>query len=276
MADKRITQLNAVTTPSGSDVFAIVNSSETKKITYENVEKNIRNSVNTSSFVTNSQTGSFLIASDTGSLMVTGSLSGSSLVFEKGDSTTFDIDLSESFITPSQTGSLVNTSYGLYNQTGSYTGVSASIAESSIIGGGVGTLSVPANGFRQGDAYHVVLTGNCTFHNNDNLRIRVKADSVSLIDTGDFTVAGAANKTWKMDVHFSIHEIGGAGTAKIVSAGTFMYTKDASTDFQGVNFNTENSSSFDTTIDNQLSVTAQFNHGDNILTTQIFTLHKIY
>jgi hypothetical protein len=97
MADKRITQLNAVTTPSGSDVFAIVNNNETKKITYENVEKNIRNSVNTSSF---------LEASDTGSLMITGSLSGSSLVFEKGDSSTFDVDLD-----PYLTSSFVESAY---------------------------------------------------------------------------------------------------------------------------------------------------------------------
>lgn len=97
MADKRITQLNAVTTPSGSDVFAIVNNNETKKITYENVEKNIRNSVNTSSF---------LLPSDTGSLMVTGSLSGSSLVFEKGNSSTFDIDLD-----PYLTSSFVESAY---------------------------------------------------------------------------------------------------------------------------------------------------------------------
>ena len=192
-----------------------------------------------------------------------------------------DIDANETKKTTyaDLTGSLrqdIVSTYGLYNQTGSYTGVSASIAESSIIGGGVGTLSVPANAFKQGDAHHVVLTGNCDFHNNDDLRIRVKADSISLVDTGNFTVAGAANKTWKMDIHFSIHEIGGAGTAKIISAGTFMYTKDASTDFQGVNFNTENSTTFNTTIDNQLEVTAQFSSALNVLTTQIFTLHKIY
>jgi len=177
------------------------------------------------------------------------------------------------------TGSLrqdIVSTYGLFNQTGSYTGVSASIAESSIIGGGVGTLSVPANGFRQGDAYHVILTGNCNFHNNDDLRVKIKADSISLVDTGNFTIAGAANKTWKMDIHFSIHEIGEAGTAKIISAGTFMYTKDASTDFQGVNFNTENSTTFNTTIDNEMAVTAQFSSALNVLTTQIFTLHKIY
>ena len=60
----------------------------------------------TSSFITPEQTGSFLISSDTGSLIATGSLSGSSLVFEKGDSTTFDIDLN-----PYLTSSFVESAY---------------------------------------------------------------------------------------------------------------------------------------------------------------------
>ena len=267
MADKRITQLNAVTTPSGSDVFAIVNNNETKKITYENVEKSIRNSVNTSSF---------LEPSDTGSLMITGSLSGSSLVFEKGDSSTFDIDLSESFITPSQTGSLVNTTYGLFNQTASFTGVSASIAESSLIGGGVGTLTVPANSFTQGDAYHATFSGTCQFHNGDTLRIRVKTDSTLISDTGVMTLNRADDERWNLDIDFSIHETGESGSAVLASTGVFQYTQHASDAFSGRNFGLINNTTFDTTINNQLEVTAQFDHNDNVISTEIFTLRKTY
>ena len=47
----------------------------------------------------------------TGSLMITGSLSGSTITFEKGDSSTFDINLEDTFITPSQTGSFVESAY---------------------------------------------------------------------------------------------------------------------------------------------------------------------
>ena len=47
----------------------------------------------------------------TGSLMITGSLSGSTITFEKGDSSTFDINLGDTFITPTQTGSLVQSAY---------------------------------------------------------------------------------------------------------------------------------------------------------------------
>ena len=166
--------------------------------------------------------------------------------------------------------------YGLFNQTASFTPISASTAETSIINGGVGTLSVPANGFRVGDAYQLVVEGTCTFNNNDTLDIKVKTDGDILTDTGAFTIAGATNKRWKLDINFSIHNTGSAGEAIIVSAGTFMYTKNAATTFEGVNFGTENSSSFDTTVDNTLELTVQFSSNLNVLTTRIFTLHKIY
>jgi len=166
--------------------------------------------------------------------------------------------------------------YGLFNQTASFTPISASVAKTSIINGGVGTLSVPANGFKVGDAFQLVAEGTCNFNNNDTLDIHVESDGTALTDSGPFTIANATNKRWKLDINFSIHAIGAAGSAKIVSAGTFMYTKDAATTFEGVNFGTENSSSFDTTIDNTLEVTGQFSSNLNVLTTRIFTLHKIY
>ena len=167
-------------------------------------------------------------------------------------------------------------SYGLFNQTASFTPISKSVAETSIINGGVGTLSVPANGFRVGDAYQLVAEGTCRFNNNDTFDIKVKSDGDILTDTGAFTIAGAANKRWKLDINFSIHNTGSAGEAIIVSAGTFMYTKDAATTFEGINFGTENTSSFDTTKDNTLDITGQFSSNLNVLTTRIFTLHKIY
>jgi len=137
MADKRITELNLTLDPQASDVFALVNSSETKKVTYGTVRDGIHATYNTSSLVTVSTfnsftssietevnyltaaTSSYLVSSDTGSLLITSSLSGSSLVFEKGDASTFDIDLSDVFITPSQTGSFVQSAYLSIYSTGS-------------------------------------------------------------------------------------------------------------------------------------------------------------
>jgi len=184
--------------------------------------------------------------------------------------------LTSSFITPSQTGSLVNTTYGLFNQTGSYTGVSASLDEGSLIGGGVGTLTVPANGFTQGDAYQATLSGTCTFHNGDELQIIVKNDGQTLADTGIITLTRADLERWNLTIDFSIYQIGGAGTASIASSGIFQYTQHASSTFSGINFSSINNTTFDTTADSVLEIIAQFNHNDNVIATDIFTLKKVY
>lgn len=168
--------------------------------------------------------------------------------------------------------------YGLFNQTGSSTVITNTTTETSLLDGGVGTLLVPANGFTAGDAYHAILTGTLSAQNNNNLRIRIKANSVILADSGNITMAGADAEPWKMEVYFSINAIGAAGVANIATGGTFMYTKDASTDFQGINFSTVNSSTFDTTVNNTLTITAQWgtaNSGNSIY-SQIFTLNKTF
>ena len=225
MADKKITELNALTTPVGEDLFAVVDidANETKKTTYANLTASLQED-----------------------------------------------------IVNSVTGSLVNTIYGLFNQTGSSTPITGSTAEASLIGGGIGTLSVPTNAFQKGDAYHAIITGVSHFHNNDTVRIRIKSDSQILVDTGNITLTGAIDRRYKLEIFFSIDEVGTAGNAIIFTAGTFMYTKDASDDFIGVNFGTENSTTFDTTVDNTLEVTAQFNNVQNGIYSRIFTLTKTF
>jgi len=171
---------------------------------------------------------------------------------------------------------VTSNNYGLFNQTGSSTPITGSIVEENLIGGGVGTLSVPANGFKQGDAFHAVLTGLCTFHNGDSLDIRVKSDGVTLAETGTLTLANASNKRWKLEIYFSINQIGGAGTAEITSACTFMYSEDQAGKFNGTNFSFINSSSFDTTIDNTLVITSQFDDVNCLIQSKIFTLNKTF
>ena len=181
-----------------------------------------------------------------------------------------------SFVTPAQTGSLVNSVYGLFNQTGSSTPISASVLETSLIGGGIGTLSVPANGFQVGDAYRAILTGHCTFHNADTLQIKIKAGSVVLADTGTLVLANATVKHWQMEVYFTIRKTGVAGVASIATGGKFTYSEDQAGKINGTNFSTENATTFDTTIPNTLVITGQFNHNDNTIYTDIFTLTKTF
>jgi len=168
--------------------------------------------------------------------------------------------------------------YGLYTQTNSSTPVTNTTAETSLLDGGLGTLTVPANGFQVGDSFHAVATGHISSVNNHTLRIRIKTGSVVLADTGSITMSGSTNKHWKLDVNFTVRALGPSGTAEIVTGGIFFYTKNASNSFEGTNFSTEVSTGFDTTISNTLSVTAQWgtaSTGDSIY-SELFTLNKTY
>jgi hypothetical protein len=169
-------------------------------------------------------------------------------------------------------------SYGLYTQTASSTPVTNTTTETSLLDGGVGTLTVPANGFKVGNSFHAILTGYISSVNNHTLRIRIKTDGIVLADTGVITMAGATGRHWKLEIYFTIRTLGASGVASIATGGTFMYTKNASTNFEGTNFSTETTTGFDTTISNTLSITAQWgqtNTGDSIY-SEIFTLNKTY
>jgi hypothetical protein len=166
----------------------------------------------------------------------------------------------------------------LYTQTNSSIPVTNTTVETSLLDGGLGSLTVPANTFQVGDSFHAILTGHISSVNNHKLQIRVKTGAIELATTDQIIMAGSTNKHWKLELFFTVRTIGASGVASVVTGGTFMYTKDASTAFEGANFSTEVFTGFDTTIDNALSITAQWdtaNAGDSIY-SEIVTLNKTY
>ncbi|CAB4175637.1 hypothetical protein UFOVP972_290 [uncultured Caudovirales phage] len=175
-------------------------------------------------------------------------------------------------------GSLPTTNFGLHAQTSTSTPVTNTISELSLLDGGVGTLTVPANGFSVGDSFHAVGTGHISSNNNNKLRIRVKTGAIILADTGDITMPATTTKHWKLDIEFTVRTIGGSGVASIVAGGSFLYSKNASNAFEGVTFSTETVTGFNTTISNTLTVTAQWDTAStgNSIYSEIFTLTKVY
>lgn len=166
----------------------------------------------------------------------------------------------------------------LYTQTGTSIPIVNTTIEKSLIDGGLGSLSIPANGFKVGDSFHAILTGHVDSVNNDRLTVNIKANSVILATTGPLIMAGATDRHWKLEVFFTVRAIGPSGTAVIVAGGTFMYTKNASTAFEGADFSTETLTGFDTTVQNTLQITAQWSAASalNSISSQIFTLNKTY
>lgn len=168
--------------------------------------------------------------------------------------------------------------YGLFAQTANSTTITATTSELTLIDGGVGSLSVPANGFSVGDSFRVEIGGVMSAHNNDTIRIRLKAGSVDLGDSGPLTLPQISNQVWMLSVTFTVRAIGGAGVASIVSLAQFHILKKASGTQQGFAWNTINNTTFNTTISNTLNITAQFSstNANNSIYSDIFTLSKTY
>jgi hypothetical protein len=176
-------------------------------------------------------------------------------------------------------GNVPATNYGLFAQTANSTIITNTTVESSLINGGVGTLIIPANAFQVGDSFRAVFGGVINAINNQTIRIRVKAGSIVLLDSGIQNLGSSViNDVWSLNIDFTIRALGSAGVASIVSLGSFHYTKTNNASVQGFGFNIVNNTTFNTTIANTLDVTAQWgaaSTGNNIY-SDIFILNKIY
>jgi hypothetical protein len=168
---------------------------------------------------------------------------------------------------------------GLFAQTGNSNIITNTTVETSLINGGVGTLTVPANGFQVGDSLRAVFGGVMNADNNQNITIRVDAGPIVLLDSGLQNLGSSVtNDVWSLNIDFTIRSLGGPGVASIVSLGSFHYTKTSNASVQGFAFNVVNNTTFDTTIPTTLDVTAQWqtaSTGNNIY-SDIFILNKTY
>ena len=167
---------------------------------------------------------------------------------------------------------------GLFAQTASSTAITNTTTETTLIGSGVGSLSIPADGFEVGDSFHAKLIGHISCNSSATVRIRIKTGSVVLADTGVISLATSTNRHWEINVYFTIRSIGGAGVASISSGGIFSYVKNAGTAFEGSNFLLINNTDFDTTVSNTLNVTAEWGtaSASNSIYSDIFMLNKTY
>ena len=170
------------------------------------------------------------------------------------------------------------TNTGLFAQTANSTTIVNTTNELTLIDGGVGSLSVPANGFAVGDSFRVDMGGLMSAQNNNTIRIRLKTGSVMLADSGPLTMPAITNQVYTLSVTFTVRSIGAAGVASIVTLAQFHILKLASGTQQGFAWNTINNTTFDTTISNTLNITGQWSNAtnNNSIYSDIFILNKTY
>ena len=162
---------------------------------------------------------------------------------------------------------------GLYAQTVNGPTVGNTLVESSIVGSGVGGLTVPGNIFKVGDSYHAKIGGVISTQNNHEITIKAKADGTVLASTGLIDLEVSTNQSWELEIDFTIAAIGTTGSVK--TNGNFIFNRNTG-DYIGVAFN--DTEVLDTTIDQTLNITVQWNQenaSDAIFSHQ-FVLYKTY
>lgn len=177
-------------------------------------------------------------------------------------------------------GNIPATNFGLFAQTGNSTSITSNV-EGTLIDSGVGTLSVPSNGFSVGDSFRADFGGVMSCKNNETLTVRIKSGTtvLSLSPSFNMPTSGVSNQVWLLNINFTIRAIGAAGTASIVVLANFHVLKLASGVQEGFGWNTINNTTFDTTISNTLDVTAQWGSNtplQNAIYSDLFVLNKIY
>jgi len=168
---------------------------------------------------------------------------------------------------------------GLFAQTVDSAPVTATTVKTSVIGTGVGTLTVPANSFTIGNSFVARLDGIISSVGTATLHIHVETlGGVILADTGIIAMDASTAKAWTLDIEFTVRTLGGVGVASISSGGLFSYIKNSGLNFEGFVLSNINSTTFDTTIDNTLVIYAQWNtnNAGNSILSRNFVLNKIY
>lgn len=166
----------------------------------------------------------------------------------------------------------------LYTQTSDSTTITNTTTETSLIGTGLGTLSIPANGFQIGDSFRVVMGGRLSNNNNQDLTLRVKSGSVILADSGLQSLTTHNDDAFKIEIDFTIRNIGTTGVADIITLGTLQTIKKNSSNVLGFEFTDGNNTTFDTTVPNTLDITLEWDNAitANSIYSQLFVLQKTY
>jgi hypothetical protein len=91
-------------------------------------------------------------------------------------------------------------------------------------------------------------------------------------------MSASTDKPWITNLYFTIRTLGAPTVASISSGGLFSYIRNGGIQFEGYVLSTVNNTTFNTTVDNTLVITAQWDPGSigNSITTRNFTLTKVY
>lgn len=142
--------------------------------------------------------------------------------------------------------------------------------ESSIVGTGVGVVSIPANELIVGRTLRLKMRGFLSSTATPTLRMRAKLGGVTVADTTAVTQVGTpTNVEWELDVELVVRSVGAGGTA--FAQGRFTYGGTT------VPLSSTVTVAVNTTISNLVDITAQWGTANvgNVITSTQFVLEVV-
>jgi hypothetical protein len=163
--------------------------------------------------------------------------------------------------------------FGLFCQTADGATITNTVTETSIIGAGQGTLTVPANAFVVGNSYHAKIGGEISAQNGDTITIRIKNGATVLASTGTISLSSCTTQGWEIEIDFTIRTIGVSGS--ILTNGNFIYNRDTGA-FEGFVFN--DLQTIDTTLSSTLDITVEWGQAktQDVIKSTSFMLYNTY
>lgn len=157
--------------------------------------------------------------------------------------------------------------------------LSLSAAETVIVGAGLGSLTTPANTIVLGQSSHSVASGSLGINLSPTLTFRLKGGPTSSIVLATIPIPLStitAGSGWKLTSDYTVKAIGPAGIAQIYINSVFVVYDTINPPTYALF--TLNTTTFDTTVNNVITLTAQWSaaSASNTLTCQQFTTNSVY
>lgn len=157
--------------------------------------------------------------------------------------------------------------------------VSLTSAETTLLGSGLGSLITPANTIAVGQSSHSVASGHIGINLSPTLTLRLKGGPASSINLAVITIPLStitAGSAWKLTSDYTVKSIGAAGVASMYVNSTFIVYDTINPPTYASS--TLNTTTFDTTVNNVISLTAQWSvaASTNTITCSQFTTNSVY
>jgi hypothetical protein len=189
----------------------------------------------------------------------------------------FDIDYYDTglgvYKTAKIKGSVIKSANGgIFSQTSYGPVYQNSIAETSLLGTGSGTLLIPSNSWIVGQAYNFQITGTLTSLVNESINIRLKSGTTQLLSGGATTFfAITGGKYFEYNLTFICRAVGGAGVGILEGTGTFGRKVDTGSQYRVTGLGNTNNTTFDSTGNITLDITGEWSLADAANRIQVKT-----